>query len=519
VKDFEITFRAPWYQRERDDVTVNDDSSKRPVLQKYDKTDFVNRLVTDPQDSLKFTDDDYWSYPVPVTFPAPGTGRQRFATHKLVPTSLRKLYQPAHDRFYAVVVELFCDAPGYPRAGKHHDVSVKFVLRRRVLSIFGQKAQIRKLARELMLDGLARQDPNLVFDEPSDDRRMGDSEDLWSADHLARERFVEGHKDLLEAVNVQTFRQAWLVDSKTGTGRWASLDAERSDTETEQTMPMWRLPADPCDADWTRSMWFGVVPTYSSEHWTETLSQQAKSSLPKLDERAIYEIVCIATKAPEPGHEHCPPRVWESVSSEPFRLAAPYDPDGTKNRRVSITAPDLRQLAARAGRPAGPGGLSIATPPGSQFKFDPFDSGFPKVGGSIGVGGGACTFAFELFFIVALFLFLMFLPIIVFAFQLWWLLALRFCFPRLSLTMSALATFFAGATVMADANSTAKANLDLVLGDGMGKKLVEAADDDEFPNDGASAQAFVGMIDPAGAVMPAPEPILPHVDDPLCKKE
>lgn len=68
--------------------------------------------------------------------------------------------------------------------------------------------------------------------------------------------------------------------------------------------------------------------------------------------------------------------------------------------------------------------------------------------GSLGAGGGACTFAFELFFLVALFLFLMFLPIVVFAFQLWWLLALRFCFPRLSASMTALAAFFAGVNVM-----------------------------------------------------------------------
>jgi hypothetical protein len=49
--------------------------------------------------------------------------------------------------------------------------------------------------------------------------------------------------------------------------------------------------------------------------------------------------------------------------------------------------------------------------------------------GAVGTGGGACTFALELFFIVAFFLFLMFLPIVVFAFQLWWMLALRFCIP------------------------------------------------------------------------------------------
>jgi hypothetical protein len=529
VTDLKIAFRAPWYERERHNVTVNDARSLRPVLQKYDKTDFAKRLVADPQDSLKFTSDDHWSYAVPVTFPAPGTGRQRFATSRLVTTRLRKLYQPAHDRFYAVVVELFCDAPGLPRAGKHDDVTVKFVLRRRHTSVRGKKAHIQNLARQLMLDLLAQQDPGAVFDDvnPGDSPdvisykqgRIGDREDIWFAHELARQRFVEDHKDLLHAVTAHTTDQAWLVDSKTGSGRWADLTAQPADTETEQTLPMWRLPRDPCDPDWTRSLWFGVVPTYSAEHWNDPSLPQSDKSVPKLDERAIYEIVCIATQAPAPGHEHCPPKTWESGASEPFRLAAPYDPDGTKNRRVTISAPDLRQLAARAGRAPGPGGLSISTPPGSQFKFDPFGS-FPSVSGSLGAGGGVCTFAFELFFLVALFLFLMFLPIIVFAFQLWWLLALRFCFPRLSVAMTALAGFFAGVNVMSGAGAEV-ADLDQVLGEGMGEKLVAAASgpNPPFPDDPATAQALVAMIDPAGAVTPSPEPELPQVPDPLCENK
>jgi hypothetical protein len=126
-----------------------------------------------------------------------------------------------------------------------------------------------------------------------------------------------------------------------------------------------------------------------------------------------------------------------------------------------------------------------------------------------------------LFFLVALFLFLMFLPIIVFAFQLWWLLALRFCFPRLSVSMTALAGFFAGVNVMSGADAGAVANLDLVLGEGMGEKLVAAASglNPPFADDPATAQALVAMIDPAGAVTPSPEPELPHVPDPLCEKK
>jgi hypothetical protein len=524
VNDLEIAFREPWYQRERDTVTVNDTGTLRPVIQKYDDTNFVNRLMADPQDSLEFSTDDLWSYPVPVAFPAPGAGRQRFATSRLVTTQLRKLYQPAHDRFYTVVVELFCDTPGLPRAGKHDDLSVEFVVRRRDTTVFGAPGQVRTLARALMLDELGKQHPGVAFDsiQPKDtwDRRrlkagrIHDREDLWFANELARLRFQEDHKELLEAVTAHTTNQIWLTNPKTGKGRWVIVGTTPDKDEVEQRAPMWRLPREECDKDWTRSLWFGVIPTYSAEHWTPTPGSR---SVPKYDERAVYEIVCIATQKPAPGHEHCPPKTWESVASEPFRFAAPYDPDGTKNRRVSISAPDLRQLAARAGRPDGPGGLSITTPPGSQFKFS--SNNFPDISGSLGIGGGVCTFAFELFFIVALFLFLMFLPIIVLAFQLWWLLALRFCFPRIDASMSALATFFAtaGAKGMADLDASAELDVDVVLGsDGIGAKLKDSAGDDKFPDDNAMAQAFVGMVDPSDAVGPAPLPKLPHKDDPLC---
>jgi hypothetical protein len=117
-----FAFRAPWYARERDHIGLRDAAALRPVLQKYDSTRFVKQVTTDPRDSLSFVDEDNWSYPVPVAFPAPGKGRERFATSTLLRTKLRKLYQPNHDRFYVVVVELFCDTPGLPRAGSHVEV-------------------------------------------------------------------------------------------------------------------------------------------------------------------------------------------------------------------------------------------------------------------------------------------------------------------------------------------------------------------------------------------------------------
>ena len=528
-----FAFRAPWYVREREHVGLRDPRALRPVIQMYDSPRFVKQVTSDPRDSLAFTPDDLWSFPVPVAFPGPGPGRARFATFRMVTTPLRKLYQPNHDRFYLVVVELFCDEPGLPRAGPHRDVTVKFAMRRRHLVLSGGRSSVRRLARELMLDLLRHQHAGLdLAARPA--AVTPDVDDLWWANQAARERFTEDHADLLNAVTAHVDSQSWLVDSATGDGRWGDLGG-RGPTEAEQTFPMWRLPdrLDTCAAANTRSLWFGLVPTYSADHWLDPDPAASGRPVPKLDDHAIYELVCSVTQSPAARQEQCPPKVWWSAPTEPFRLAAAYDPEGTKNRNVSISAPDFRALAARAGRPAGPGGLAISTPPGSQMQFNPF-GGIPTPGsGSMGSGGGVCTFAFELFFIVALFLFLMFMPIVVFAFQLWWMLALRFCFVRLDAQFQALASFFAGASanVLADlqANTSLAADARADLNDIMGVTppkpphppgpgIVEsmAASPDFVANPGIPPD-LVTAADPALAAAPTPPPTETKPDDPLCQ--
>lgn len=520
-----FAFRSPWYVRERKHVGLRDPRALRPAIQMYDSPRFVQQVTNDPRDSLAFTHDDRWSFPVPVAFPGPGPGRARFATYRMVRTGLRKLYQPSHDRFYLVVAELFCDEPGLPRAGPHREVTVRFAMRRRHLRVSGPRSSVRRLARDLMRDLLRHQHAGLhMAARPA--AVTPDVEDLWWADQAARERFSEDHADLLHAVTAHIDSQSWLVDSATGAGRWAAL-AGQAPTETEQTFPMWRLPdrADTCAAANTRSLWFGLVPTYSADHWLDPDPAANGRPVPKLDDHAIYELVCSVTVPPAAGQEHCPPKVWWSAPTEPFRLAAPYDPEGTKNRRVSITAPDFRALAARAGQKAGPGGLAISTPPGSQMQFNPF-KGIPGPGeGSMGGGGGVCTFAFELFFIVAMFLFLMFLPIVVFVFQLWWMLALRFCLVRLDAQFQALATFFGKAHVdlLGELKADAQAGpaLDAILGaapppGGAPVAAAALAASPDFKNDPQLVVDLVSATDPALAAPPTPPPTETKPPDPLC---
>lgn len=513
-----FALRAPWYVRERGRFGLRDPRALRPNIQMYDGTDFVKRLLADPRDSLAFGDDDKWSYPVPVTPSTHASGRERFATSKFVTTSLRKLYQPSHNRFYVVVVEVFCDQPGLPRAGSHRDINVGFYMRRQRTSVSGARAPTRRLARNLLVELAARQHVAFTGAELPEDIR-----DLWWADHAWRAQFEKDHNKLFEQVVATSDQQGWF-----GRSGWQALSAAGPD-DVEEAFPMWRLPrrTDDCDAAATRSTWFGIIPTYSSEH-----EVRAGTSEPKLDDRAIYQLTCFVQQPPPPGREHCPPKLFIGHPSEPFRLASPMDPQGTKKRTTTITLPDLRRMAASAGQKQGPGGVRIVTPPQSQLVVNPF-KGVPAPGsGAIGAGGGVCTFALELFFLVAFFLFLLFLPIVVFAFQLWWMLALRFCIPP-SVSFSLLADFFAQGKLLAqlEADAALDAQFNVQFGTDVSalapgdrtpdwaEQLDSAVDDAGnpiFSNDPNFVNGLLVGTDPGAAVPPTPPPLETKPHDPLC---
>jgi hypothetical protein len=508
--------RAPWYERERVGLDLVDPPARRPVLQMYDGTDFVRRLIKDPGDSLDFGVDDRWSYPVPVTPSITAKGRDRFATSKLVHTGLRKLYQPSHSRFYAVVVEVFCDSPGLPRAGSHSDIEVCFVMRRQHTAMVDCHA-VRRLAKKLMKE-LAREEHGDIATGLPD----LDVNDLWWASEAERARFEADNSTLIEQLDACTSEEAWVKG--TAGGRWQTvddLDGEVHLADGEETFPMWRLPPrdEDCEAAKTRSLWFGLIPTYSAEHWVDGDG----SVQTKLDDREIYHLRCVVTQPPPEGHEHCPPHRDISVATAPFRLAAPYDPDGTKNHTVSITAPDLRRLAAKAGQKQGPGGLRIMSPPKSALS--PVD--FKKIpGAKLGApgGGSICTFAFELFFIVALFLFLLFLPIILLAFQLWFLLALRFCIPP-SASFRLLGEFFAQGHVLVDLKAGGafprmSERLDEVIGVHDAATQLTSDPTSDFAIQPNKIVDLVAAADPKDAVLTPVEPaLLTTPPDPLCPSQ
>ena len=107
----------------------------------------------------------------------------------------------------------------------------------------------------------------------------------------------------------------------------------------------------------------------------------------------------------------------------PFRLASFFDPQGTANQRDPREAARLRRGGGPGGRsgPSARAGCSSSGRPAPSSRRAPGQD--PREPASPG-GDAAenCTFAIELITIVAMFVFTLFLPIVVFVFQLWWLL-------------------------------------------------------------------------------------------------
>ncbi len=330
----------------------------------------------------------------------------KLRTHRMITTGLRKLYQPNHNRHYAVTIELFCDEAGYPRPSSTSGLEVGFVMRRIRQTIVPRGSSIRELAVAVTKNRMGTDDFGVTFDHVPTD--SGEQERIVATFALTN-RSVD--------VDLTRTEQAW-IEPVGMPGAWQDVSRGEILAPNEEFLPMWAIPtrADACVGAKTRSLWFGVIPTFSGDLDVD--------GHPKLEDTSMYVLRCVVRVKPARGHEDCPQQLYRSDMSEPFRLAAFFDSQGTQNRRSHIKMPDLRSLAANAGKG---GGLTVETPPGSMLA--PSGDGTMPTGKLTVGGGDNCSFAVELFTIVAMFLFSLFLPIVTFVFQLWWMLLLKFCWP------------------------------------------------------------------------------------------
>jgi hypothetical protein len=423
---------APWYRWPQvATAQFGTASSTRPDIQKFTTDVYVDRFVHEPQRSYQFSANDQVELATPS---------------KMVAGSTAKLFLPTHDRLYLVASELVCVLDGLPAPAADKVCQRGLVVRR---SQFVAPAGATGATRLALLKAGVRIflaehiDPVLSASFPG--AKLPTDEDLEPVivGMILRARIAGGHaRDVVDA---------WLTanHASVSTERWSptsssweimtndqlDADPDRNPIQSiEQVDPMYQLASDgtPTHDAVARTMFFGAVPTGSTSHDAQ--------HRPRFDSHTVYQLRCFVRR-----HDcRCPRRtdrrdchgevVWSEVS-EPFQLASPSDPIGNGQRKVTVELPNVKELQTRARGGRVPVGVRLVSPPGSGMKF-PHTNGIPSGGGSFGDPDN-CFFAIPLITLVATFVLGIFMTIVMFVFQAWWMLKLRFCLSGLSIDMAA----------------------------------------------------------------------------------
>lgn len=457
---------APWWawKRQAAEGVAKGPRETRPWLQKFDRPDWVDGFLKQPQHSLKFQDDvDRVKKLVAVDAPALGTGafagrfsglfvsKQNGVAKKsskvsLQPTNVRKLYLDTHRRFYAVVAELHCDVPGFPSADRSEACQAGFVVRRRWMNVpKGAEKEAQKILSEIgaLQAELSELEETAPLRPRAEKRRAAKVKKLVEKGDFAAARAallgkLALQRDALakwqDASGVVSVEEGWFPSPYPNIGDWRPVADTPADV-TEAWYPLFPLGDNPDIPDHDaqgRTLYFGVVPT--SSHDTDAAGRA------RYDDRTLYEIRCFVRRHREgcarlETTPDCKGEVVWSRPAEPYRLAPPFDLLGTSNRPVTIQMPDLKELAAQAAQlPLGKfSPVKVLQPQALKPNLD----GTTVKDGSMG-GAAICFFAIPLITIVAFFVLNIFLPIVVFLFGLWFLLAFKFCIPpSLSLSVGA----------------------------------------------------------------------------------
>jgi hypothetical protein len=429
---------APWYRWQRPgDPRFGRQTA--PLLQKYAAPTFVNDFLAEPQRSLRFKDEDF-VHRIERRVPKP-----KFSLSPLVrvKTDRRKVFLDTHSRFYLVVFELHCDAPGFPSVGRDTVCEAGLVIRRRVAPAppEARKALAAALDEVATLEAKLATARELVPAVRAPSARKAAAPGAVVAEALRDRCGEEVARGAAQPPppppprGVQAAGPRGAVGGPGGVPREPpGFGARRAVEETPETVaeaivPMYPLIPDPGKADHSaagRTLWFAVLPTGGSD--------VDEAAAPRFDDRSLYEARCFVRRhkpgCPKTaGRADCKGELVWSRPTEVYQLAAAMDLDGTSNRPVTVQLPDLPALEAQAAtQPPGTGvGVRMVSPDGSSLEFgvDPDNPG-EATGASVG-GVSICFFSIPLITIVATFVLKLFLPIVVFVFGLWFLLKLKFC--------------------------------------------------------------------------------------------
>ena len=447
---------APWYRWDRPAVP-GAGRGTAPVFQKFASDTYVLDFLVNPQHSLRFepgvdeVQELHYTAAPKILPPAALAGKitSLFPTGKkgqpgpfltsLRPTGLRKIYLDTHSRHYLVVCELHCDLAGFPSPDAREVCQAGLVVRRRHLSYpDSARAEAQAIVKDLV--AVDRAIAALRGAAPGADCGCGPSRNQTLAARLrslfktaapglpALEETRAGLNARLAAwrgrAGAHWLLEGWIPGDRDRIGAWGLVEDEPQDL-VEAWSPMWALFADPARPDHDaagRTIFYGVLPSASFD---TDLAGKAR-----FDDHTTYEVRCFVRRhdprCPRGAAPDCRGELVWSRASERYRLAPPFDLLGTSNRPVTIQLPNLAELAAQA--------TQLPIGKFSPVKIIQPQSLSPKVtdgvctSGTMG-GPAICFISIPLITIVAYFVFSIFLPIVVFVFGLWFLLAFKFCIP------------------------------------------------------------------------------------------
>lgn len=417
---------GPSYRWEKDGIPPRETV---PAIQKYDTAKFVDEFLRNPFHSRTYEPEDEVYVSVPATPDLTPDGRSRLLSPlRLESTGMRKLFLPVHKRFYLVACELRCDLPGLPCTDRAKVCEAGFVVRRRRL-VFPEEARkdAHRLLQKLAVGGAKVRRNGGVLGVAA----VGNGFGAFRTEPAVKAamELQETREELfawVEEVGAVDTLQGW-VPLGDGLGAWQAV-AERPEELAEAVFPLTPLIPDPSLEDHAgqgRTIYFGVLPTSSSE---TTAGGESR-----FDDVTQYEVRCFVRR----HKEGCPkklergdchgPLVWSGATTG-FRIAAHNDPVGSANTATTVVIPDVPALVASAAgsgpRPRG-GGVKMVAPANSSLLPVANGTDMPEEGQTS--GDGFCFFAIPLITLVALFVLHIFLPILLFIFNLWVLLLLRFC--------------------------------------------------------------------------------------------
>jgi hypothetical protein len=204
----------------------------RPIFQKYASSNFVEQFLDDPRCSLRFDQQDFVHEVIEL--PAAEVSKRRLSNkaYRRTAANRRKIFLNTHNRFYLVVCELHCDAPGFPNVSPDQTCEAGFVVRRRRAPI---PATIRP-ELEVVLSKIARARYKIATSRRQSTTRksrvpmmpQGTVDESYDA---ARKRQVERRSSQLQQAQaelqtlvqkhgIQMLVEGWVPSGGDGLGAW-----------------------------------------------------------------------------------------------------------------------------------------------------------------------------------------------------------------------------------------------------------------------------------------------------------